>query len=224
MPYPPELLNSHEKIVVDNHPHWLYFLEPALGAIAALFLLAVFGFKTNGGVRIGLRHPAAARHPRARGLGAGPADQLALRRVRRDDGPGDLPLRRLRQARHRDPAGPGQQRELQPGDPRADGGGGRPHDRVRRRGRAVPLHRRPRAAADPAHHPRADRAVPAAAAGDGDQRPDRRLRARPPTPPRRRRPGPASVADEIAKLETLYQKGTITQAQFEAQKQKLLGG
>ena len=37
-------------------------------------------------------------------------------------------------------------------------------------------------------------------------------------------PGPVSVADEIAKLETLYQKGTITQAQFEAQKQKLLGG
>ena len=37
-------------------------------------------------------------------------------------------------------------------------------------------------------------------------------------------PGPASVADEIAKLETLFQKGTITQAQFEAQKQKLLGG
>jgi len=37
--------------------------------------------------------------------------------------------------------------------------------------------------------------------------------------------GPAiSVADEIAKLETLYQKGTITQAQFEAQKQRLLGG
>ena len=37
-------------------------------------------------------------------------------------------------------------------------------------------------------------------------------------------PGPASVADEIAKLETLYQRGTITQAQFEAQKQRLLGG
>ena len=51
MPYPPELLNSHEKIVLDIHPHWWYFLEPALGAIAALFLLAVFGFKTDGGVR-----------------------------------------------------------------------------------------------------------------------------------------------------------------------------
>ena len=38
------------------------------------------------------------------------------------------------------------------------------------------------------------------------------------------RPAPVSVADEIAKLETLFQKGTITQAQFEAQKQKLLGG
>ena len=43
-------------------------------------------------------------------------------------------------------------------------------------------------------------------------------------PPPPRPPAPASVADEIAKLETLFQKGTITQAQFEAQKQKLLGG
>src|SRR4051794_15352001 len=51
MPYPPELLNSHEKIVVDNHPHVAYFLEPAVGAIAALFFLAVFGLKTDGSVR-----------------------------------------------------------------------------------------------------------------------------------------------------------------------------
>jgi hypothetical protein len=43
-------------------------------------------------------------------------------------------------------------------------------------------------------------------------------------PPPPAAPGPVSVADEIAKLETLFQKGTITQAQFEAQKQKLLGG
>jgi len=52
----------------------------------------------------------------------------------------------------------------------------------------------------------------------------------PPPPRAYSSPAPApsapaiSVADEIAKLETLYQKGTITQAQFEAQKQRLLGG
>jgi hypothetical protein len=33
-----------------------------------------------------------------------------------------------------------------------------------------------------------------------------------------------SVAAELEKLEGLLQRGTITQAQFEAQKQKLLGG
>ena len=35
---------------------------------------------------------------------------------------------------------------------------------------------------------------------------------------------PVSVADEIEKLEGLLQRGTITPTQFEAQKQKLLGG
>jgi hypothetical protein len=40
-------------------------------------------------------------------------------------------------------------------------------------------------------------------------------------------PGPASpvgVADELAKLQRLVDQGTITPTQFEAQKQKLLGG
>jgi hypothetical protein len=32
------------------------------------------------------------------------------------------------------------------------------------------------------------------------------------------------VADELEKLEALFHRGTITQAEFEAQKQKLLGG
>src|SRR5262245_51389787 len=44
MPYPRDLLNDHEEIVVEDHPHWLYFLEPilaALATIAVLFLLWV---------------------------------------------------------------------------------------------------------------------------------------------------------------------------------------
>ena len=78
------------------------------------------GLRVQDGRRgqVGLRHPAAARHPRPGGLDPGPADQLALGRVRGDDGPGDLPLRVFAK-RHRDPAGPRQQRELQPGDPGA---------------------------------------------------------------------------------------------------------
>ena len=48
--------------------------------------------------------------------------------------------------------------------------------------------------------------------------------ASPPPPPPPRTDLPVSVADEIAKLEELVQRGTITPAQFEAQKQRLLGG
>jgi hypothetical protein len=46
----------------------------------------------------------------------------------------------------------------------------------------------------------------------------------PPPPPAP--PGGSSlgVADELEKLEGLLQRGTITQAQFEDQKRKLLGG
>ena len=51
MPYPQELLNSHEKIVVDNHPHWLYFLEPALAGLGTLLLLAIVAFRTSGDAR-----------------------------------------------------------------------------------------------------------------------------------------------------------------------------
>lgn len=44
MPYPRDLLNEHEEIVVEDHPHWLYFLEPILTALATvgvLILLAI---------------------------------------------------------------------------------------------------------------------------------------------------------------------------------------
>jgi uncharacterized membrane protein YdbT with pleckstrin-like domain len=51
MPYPRDLLNDHEEIVVEDHPHWLYFLEPILAALATLAVLLFFWTLTNGDVR-----------------------------------------------------------------------------------------------------------------------------------------------------------------------------
>jgi membrane protein YdbS with pleckstrin-like domain len=225
MPYPPELLNSHEKIVVDNHPHWLYFLEPALGAIAALFLLAVFGFKTSGGVRsvfvtllllviLGLAGWALVRLINWRSVEfVVTTDRVIFRSGVFAKHGIEIPLARVNNVNFSQGI---LERMVGAGNLMIESGGedGQSHFtdvrepqqiqkiiheqieqyRQRQRGMAI---------SDPIPPSRG----PAAYA------------APPPAPQ-----GPASVADEIAKLETLYQKGTITQAQFEAQKQKLLGG
>ena len=44
MPYPRDLLNDHEEIVIEDHPHWLYFLQPiilAAATIGVLILLSI---------------------------------------------------------------------------------------------------------------------------------------------------------------------------------------
>ncbi len=38
MPFPRQLLNQDEEIVLDVHPHWLFFAEPAL-TVGALLIL-----------------------------------------------------------------------------------------------------------------------------------------------------------------------------------------
>jgi membrane protein YdbS with pleckstrin-like domain len=40
MPFPRQLLNQDEDIVLDVHPHWLFFAEPAL-TLAGLIILAI---------------------------------------------------------------------------------------------------------------------------------------------------------------------------------------
>jgi uncharacterized membrane protein YdbT with pleckstrin-like domain len=220
MPYPPELLNSHEKIVVDNHPHWLYFLEPALGAIAALFLLAVFGFKTDGGVRsvfvtllllviLGLAGWALVRLINWRSVEfVVTTDRVIFRSGVFAKHGIEIPLARVNNVNFSQGL---LERLVGAGNLMIESGGedGQSHFTDVREPQQIQriIHeqieqyrqRRMTDAVPPPPAPAAYRAAPAA-------------------------PGPASVADEIAKLETLYQKGTITQAQFEAQKQKLLGG
>lgn len=36
MPYPRKLLNDHENVVLDLHPHWWYFFEAALALVASI--------------------------------------------------------------------------------------------------------------------------------------------------------------------------------------------
>ena len=46
MPYPRKLLNPHEEVAVDLHPHWWYFAQPVaaiVGAIAVGILYLVIG-------------------------------------------------------------------------------------------------------------------------------------------------------------------------------------
>jgi uncharacterized membrane protein YdbT with pleckstrin-like domain len=38
MSYPKKLLNDYEELAVDLHPHWLYFFEAVFGLIAAIVL------------------------------------------------------------------------------------------------------------------------------------------------------------------------------------------
>jgi membrane protein YdbS with pleckstrin-like domain len=41
MPFPRQLLNQDEEIVLDLHPHWLFFAEPALAALGLLIVAVI---------------------------------------------------------------------------------------------------------------------------------------------------------------------------------------
>jgi uncharacterized membrane protein YdbT with pleckstrin-like domain len=41
MPFPRQLLNRGEEIVLDVHPHWLFFAEPALATLGLLIVVLV---------------------------------------------------------------------------------------------------------------------------------------------------------------------------------------
>ena len=38
MPYPKKLLNDYEELAVDLHPHWWYFAEPVAATVAAIVI------------------------------------------------------------------------------------------------------------------------------------------------------------------------------------------
>ncbi|HET9602323.1 MAG TPA: PH domain-containing protein [Acidimicrobiales bacterium] len=222
MPYPQELLNSHEKIVVDNHPHWLYFLEPALAGLGTLLLLAIVAFRTSGDARnvlvtilllvaVGLALWALVRLINWRAVDfVITTDRVIYRSGVFAKRGVEIPLPRVNNVNFSQGI---LERLLGAGNLMIESGGeeGQSHFTDIREPQHVQriIHEQIEAY----RNRRWD---------DDDGRPG--PAASPPPPPPPRTDLPVSVADEIAKLEELVQRGTITPAQFEAQKQRLLGG
>jgi uncharacterized membrane protein YdbT with pleckstrin-like domain len=52
MPYPTKLLNDGEEVVADLHPHWWYFVGPAVALLCSIvFGILVLGVTDPGGTR-----------------------------------------------------------------------------------------------------------------------------------------------------------------------------
>jgi uncharacterized membrane protein YdbT with pleckstrin-like domain len=52
VPYPRKLLNDHENVVLDLHPHWWYFFEAALALVASIaFAIVVLVVDWPSGLR-----------------------------------------------------------------------------------------------------------------------------------------------------------------------------
>lgn len=56
MPFPRRLLNDHEELVLDLHPHWWFFGPPALGLAAAMVLTFWLTSLVDGWLRTGLTY------------------------------------------------------------------------------------------------------------------------------------------------------------------------
>lgn len=49
MPYPKKLLNDHEEVAVDLHPHWWYYAQPVTALVGAIVLGIITLVFTDGG-------------------------------------------------------------------------------------------------------------------------------------------------------------------------------
>jgi membrane protein YdbS with pleckstrin-like domain len=221
MVYPKELLNVHEKVVVDQHPHWLYFIEPFLSAVAALVLLILFYSWTGGFadfmvkvmwvVIIGLAVWALVRVIKWRTVDfVVTSDRVIFREGLFAKRGIEIPLGRVNNVNFRQGI---LERICGAGNLMIESGGedGQSHFTDIRQPQEVQR----------IIHDQIDaslrRAGSGGVAGSSVTLPPPAATA--PTPA-----APLSVADELEKLEGLKARGTITAEQFEAQKQKLLGG
>jgi hypothetical protein len=109
----------------------------------------------------------------------------------------------IREARHRHPARPRQQRAHQPTDPRADARCGRPDDRVGGESGQQKFH-------DINHPERVQNQIYAQI--------DARL-----TRGHGGSPGGSDVASQLEKLEGLLERGTLSREEFDREKRRLLG-
>ena len=121
MAYPRRLLNDHETVVVDLHPHWWCLAAPVVALVAAMSLgcrgARVHRCPDRAAHRRRLRLPRADR--RRRVLADRPLAPLGHHGVRHHDAAGDPALGRAGQTRHRDPARPGEHGDVESGSARA---------------------------------------------------------------------------------------------------------
>ena len=228
MPYPQELLNKHEKVVVDNHPHWLYFLEPMLAVAAAFAVYFIFVISNRVDITWGwtrfllfvlvcLALWALLRLVRWRSVEFVVTNDRVIYRSGVFAKHGiEIPLARVNNVNFSQGI---LERLVGAGNLMIESGGedGQSHFTDVRQPQQVQriIH----------EQIEAYRQRPTGAAFSPG--PPSAATPMPPPPPGASAVAPAagaSVADELEKLEGLFQRGTITQAEFEAQKHKLLSG
>jgi membrane protein YdbS with pleckstrin-like domain len=229
MPYPKELLNKHEKVVVDSHPHWLYFLEPMLAAAAAFAVYFIFVISNRVDITWGwtrfllfvlacLGLWALLRLFRWRSVEFVVTNDRVIYRSGVFAKRGiEIPLARVNNVNFSQGI---LERMVGAGNLMIESGGedGQSHFTDVRDPQQVQriIHEQIEV-----YRQRPTGAFSSGPAPSGTPMP--------PPPPGAVAAAPvsaagASVADELEKLEALFHRGTITQAEFEAQKQKLLGG
>ena len=205
MPYPKKLLNDHETVALDLHPHWWFFAKP-VAALVASIVLGIIALTQDGDLGDALKAISivlivvTALWTVHRYLKWATTNfVITSDRV-------IYPQRHHRQERHRDPPRARQQRAVQPEHLRADHRCRRPADRVGRRGRQAAIHRHPWPGAGPEPDPRPD----------GGQRD-------PPVHPAAAARRDVDVASQLEKLEGMVERGTLSREEFDSQKRKLLG-
>jgi membrane protein YdbS with pleckstrin-like domain len=221
MPYPPDLLNSHERVVVDMNPHWLYFLEPILTGVVALVLLVLF-LSGDGGVADAFAKILAVvaiivilwgvvRFVKWRTVDfVVTSDRVIFREGVFAKHGIEIPLGRVNNVNFSQGI---LERIVGAGNLMIESGGedGQSHFTDIRRPQDVQR----------TIHEMIDQSLRRSSGAMGREG----APASPLPPPSAAfSSGSMSVADELAKLQDLVDRGTITPQQFEAQKQRLLGG
>jgi membrane protein YdbS with pleckstrin-like domain len=218
MPYPRDLLNDHEEIVVEDHPHWLYFLEPILAALATLAVLLFFWTLTNGDVRsifttigllvlVGIGLWALFRLVNWRSVEfVVTTDRVIYRSGVFAKRGIEIPLARVNNVNFSQGI---LERIVGAGNLMIESGGEQGQSHFTDIHEPQKVQRIIHEQIEAYRH-----------RGRGGFEPT----PMPPPPPAPSGGSSLGVADELEKLEGLLQRGTITQAQFEDQKRKLLGG
>jgi uncharacterized membrane protein YdbT with pleckstrin-like domain len=220
MPYPKNLLNAGEEVTLDLHPHWAYFLEPVFTVLGIIIVALIIQFTLSGdvqdvlGIASGVGILAAAvwfgiRYLKWRNTNFVLTDDRLIYRSGVFTKHGvQIPLERIMNVNFRQGIF---ERMVGAGDLLIESGGETGQSRF----------------TDVRQPDQIQKLIHAQIEDNerrkyrlGEYEPERRP-AGPstPLPP----PPPADVVGQLEKLEGMLQRGTITQAEFDTEKAKLLG-